>query len=539
MKHAFTLLLAAASLLAAVGAARAQVPQLLNYQGRLVANGTNFTGTGRFKFALLNGAGNLAFWNNDGSAVGGTEPANPVLLPVVNGLYSVLLGDTNLGMVPIPHTVFTNSDVRLRVWFNDGITGSQLLAPDQRIAAVGYAMMAAAVPDRSITSAKLGLGAVTATNLANGSVTAAKLAPGAAAGALGNDVDIGTNNVCGRLDVYRTSVGSPAVTIDGCTSQISAFVQHNGAEAVEILATSSGGQVSLRDELNNLTFRATSPSTGGGTLDIYNSLFRQTVSLDGSDPVTGGGRVQVANLDGDLRADLGISTTTRGAFFNLSDSNGTPTIQLTGADNVATGGRIQLFRGNGTLTVDISGDRTNNSGAGYIGIYNGSGVRTAYIVGEDGTGSSRIRTEILEITGGSDLSENFDLSTGSAEAQAGMLVCIDAATPGQLRPSCAAYDKTVAGILSGAGGVRTGMLMGQQGTKADGKHPVALTGRVYCLVDADRGAIEPGDLITTSDTPGHGMKVADPARAQGAIVGKAMTALARGKGLVLVLVSLQ
>jgi len=83
------------------------------------------------------------------------------------------------------------------------------------------------------------------------------------------------------------------------------------------------------------------------------------------------------------------------------------------------------------------------------------------------------------------------------------------------------------------------MMMGQQGSLADGEHPVALTGRVYCMVDADQGAVEPGDLITTSDLPGHGMKVADHSRAQGAIVGKAMTSLDKGKGLVLVLVSLQ
>jgi hypothetical protein len=82
-------------------------------------------------------------------------------------------------------------------------------------------------------------------------------------------------------------------------------------------------------------------------------------------------------------------------------------------------------------------------------------------------------------------------------------------------------------------------LMGQQGTKADGKHPVALTGRVYCQADASNGAIQPGDLLTTSDTPGHAMKVTDHQRAQGAVIGKAMTALADGKGLVLVLVSLQ
>jgi hypothetical protein len=46
-------------------------------------------------------------------------------------------------------------------------------------------------------------------------------------------------------------------------------------------------------------------------------------------------------------------------------------------------------------------------------------------------------------------------------------------------------------------------------------------------------------MITTSDTPGHGMKVTDHSLAQGAIIGKAMSSLASGRGLVLVLVSLQ
>jgi len=68
---------------------------------------------------------------------------------------------------------------------------------------------------------------------------------------------------------------------------------------------------------------------------------------------------------------------------------------------------------------------------------------------------------------------------------------------------------------------------------------VALTGRVYCLVDASYGAIEPGDLLTTSDTAGHAMKVTNHTKAHGAIIGKAMTRLEQGKGLVLVLVTLQ
>jgi len=69
--------------------------------------------------------------------------------------------------------------------------------------------------------------------------------------------------------------------------------------------------------------------------------------------------------------------------------------------------------------------------------------------------------------------------------------------------------------------------------------PVALTGRVFCQVTTANGAIEPGDLLTTSAVPGRAMKVTDYAQSQDAILGKAMTGLDKKSGLVLVLVSLQ
>ncbi len=160
-----------------------QVPQLINYQGRVAVSGTNFNGTGNFKFALVNGTGTQTYWSNDGTSVAGSQPTVGVTRPVANGLYSVLLGDTSLGaaMTTIPLAVFNNSDVRLRVWFNDGPHGYQLLTPDQRIAAVGYAVMAANVPDGAITTAKIAAGAVTSAQLADGAIGAAQLGAGAAA----------------------------------------------------------------------------------------------------------------------------------------------------------------------------------------------------------------------------------------------------------------------------------------------------------------------------------------------------------------------
>ena len=73
----------------------------------------------------------------------------------------------------------------------------------------------------------------------------------------------------------------------------------------------------------------------------------------------------------------------------------------------------------------------------------------------------------------------------------------------------------------------------------DGGKNVALTGRVYVLADTSNGAIHPGDMLTTSSQPGYAMKVTDHVRATGAILGKAMTSLSHGRGMVLVLVTLQ
>lgn len=198
-----------AALIAPLGA---QVPQLLNYQGRVQVGTSDFNGTGQFKFALVSANGSATYWSNDGTSNGGSPPTTGVTLPVTHGLYAVALGSSALpGMQSLPPTVFTNADVHLRVWFNDGTNGFQQFVPDQRIAAVGYAMMAAtaqtaaAVNVGAITSAMLADGAVTAGKLATGAVTAPALAAGAvtsnaiAAGAVGA-TQLARKYAAGRLD---------------------------------------------------------------------------------------------------------------------------------------------------------------------------------------------------------------------------------------------------------------------------------------------------------------------------------------------------
>lgn len=133
---------------------------------------------------------------------------------------------------------------------------------------------------------------------------------------------------------------------------------------------------------------------------------------------------------------------------------------------------------------------------------------------------------------GSDLAEKFYFSDASDIAP-GMVVAIDvSAQPGILKQSTMAYDSRVIGVVSGANGLSPGAIIG------DGDHPVALAGRVWVYSDASYEAIQPGDWLASSNTPGYAMKASSVTR--GGIIGKAMTALPRGqKGFVLMMVSLQ
>lgn len=149
--------------------------------------------------------------------------------------------------------------------------------------------------------------------------------------------------------------------------------------------------------------------------------------------------------------------------------------------------------------------------------------------------TGEVKVKVLTITGGADVAEPFDMP---AQIEPGSVVVIDPDRPGQLKLADEPYDSRVAGVVSGAGGVQPGLALRQEGQLDSGRN-VALTGRVYVLADAAESPIRPGDLMTTSTTPGHAMKALDRARTPGAVLGKAMTRLESGRGLVLVLVTLQ
>ncbi|WP_273211854.1 hypothetical protein [Runella zeae] len=242
--------------------------------------------------------------------------------------------------------------------------------------------------------------------------------------------------------------------------------------------------------------------------------------------VNGGGKVKVGTTDNEARFSIASESDMQLKLINPGTGGAAWRIGV--ANNTWSAGAGKLVFSKTASSDDATMVITPGGNVG-IGLTNPS--KNLQV---NGTTS----TKILEITGGADLAEHFDV-TDAEIPMPGTVVSIDPEQPGKLRVANRAYDHTVAGIVSGAGDVQPGMLMGQAGTLAGGQYPVALTGRVYCRVDAQYGAIRPGDLLTTSPTTGHGMKATDSEKAKGAILGKAMTSLETGTGLVLVLVSLQ
>jgi hypothetical protein len=125
--------------------AQGGAPAVVSYQGEVRVGGAPYTGNGYFKFAVVNAAGNAAYWSNDGTSAGGGEPTAAVQLAVSEGLFSVLLGDTTLGGMTQALTadVFSQPDRYLRGWFSASVGGPfSQLTPDTRIAAVPYALQA-------------------------------------------------------------------------------------------------------------------------------------------------------------------------------------------------------------------------------------------------------------------------------------------------------------------------------------------------------------------------------------------------------------
>jgi hypothetical protein len=245
-------------------------------------------------------------------------------------------------------------------------------------------------------------------------------------------------------------------------------------------------------------------------------------SVDGANTIfnSGGGNVGVGLTSPATKLSVFSD------FYGISHTDGTRTLSTF----INSSGAWLGTRSNHSLHffANDSGERMTLTPAGNVGIGTVNPTQKLHVVGT-------VRTSVLQVTAGSDLAENFAVDTS---VEPGMVVAIDPLYTGKLVLSRGAYNKRVAGIVSGANNLSAGMLLPDLNEGGDSM-PIALSGRVWVHAVAGKVPIRPGDLLTTSTIPGHAMKVRDHRRAQGAIIGKAMSELKSGTGLVLVLVSLQ
>lgn len=367
-------LLLTLGLLAALTAS-AQVPQIINYQGRITVGGTNYDATGSFKFALVNTAGTVNYWANDGTASG--QPASGVSLAVSKGLYSVLLGDTTVsGMTTaIGSTVFANSDVRLRVWFSDG-SGYQQLTPDQRIAAVGYALVAGTVSDGAITSAKLASGAVTSAKLGASAVGSSAL------------------DLTGLTTVLWKAGGNSGTTAGthflGTTDNVALELKANNLRAFRVEPTSSNAPNILLGAAQNSVASGVVGAviSGGGAGTYAGSAVTNLVQSDfGS--IGGGGANGIKT--GSLGARIGggyLNLVTNGTYATIGGgyANAASTNSATvggGFYNVASGFESTVGGGQ----ANIASGSVSFVGGGVTNI--ASGFESAVVGGElnDATGA--------------------------------------------------------------------------------------------------------------------------------------------------------
>lgn len=346
--------------------------------------------------------------------------------------------------------------------------------------------------------------------------------------------------------LYATSTdrGDAVGALNSGLGTAGRFQINNAANAEDaLIATTSGTGNAGSFSITNAA--STVPA-------IYSSTSGTGAGIEGYTTGTGyAGYFHIGNSGSNSPAVYALTNGTSYALtatnttFNNYASLGGNTYSLY-ARSVVTSGIGVYGSCNGDSSRGVYGYTSGTNGYGLYGYASSSTGTGLYARGGSSGYSAILRgnvqiqdrvtgNPIVELGVGLDYAEGFDVSKPDT-IKPGTVLVIDAKSPGKLALSQKAYDRRVAGIVAGAKGLGSGVKLGT----GQFDHNVALAGRVYCNVDATKAAIEPGDLLTTANTPGYAMKVKDHSRAQGAILGKAMQGLAKGhKGQILVLVTLQ
>jgi len=409
------------------------VPNLINYQGHVEVGGSAFNGSGEFKFALVNAAGDVTYWSNDGTS---GEPAASVTLVVTDGVFTVLLGETPT-MTAIPANVFADNDeVFLRVWFDDGSNGSQQLVPDRRIAAVGFAIVAeiadiaGAVVDDGITTDMLADASVTTDKLAMGLAT-----PWTIAGA---DISFSSGNVgVDNLNLPDTTAAAGIIR-SGADTLLHTFGGNNMFSGINAgnLSMSGGfntgmGENSLSSNTTGIANTAlgedslNSNSSGGSNTAIGQAAMRNNTS--GGFNTAVGQASLTANTMGQANTGVGEDSLKSNTVGGSNTAVGQSSMRdnTTGSNNTALGQASLSSNTTGRFNTAIGEDSMADNTTGE---YN-----TA--VGEDSLANNTIGilntalgadSMFLNISGGSNVAIGEDALHDNTTADENTAIGVDA-----------------------------------------------------------------------------------------------------------------
>jgi hypothetical protein len=211
-----------------------------------------------------------------------------------------------------------------------------------------------------------------------------------------------------------------------------------------------------------------------------------------------------------------------------------------GVTGTNSGGGVGVFgtsnAGNAIYGNSDSGNGVyGTSASGKAAYFQGDVTITRDVTAVNAVLSGNLTADDVLLSG-KDCAEEFATANRGA-LEPGTVVVING--EGRVCQTAEPYNKRVAGVISGAGDFRPAVVLGHDASSGEGTAPVALMGRVYCKVDASYCPIEVGDMLTTSATSGYAMRASDPARAFGAVMGKALASVNHGRDLIPILVTLQ
>jgi hypothetical protein len=383
------------------------------------------------------------------------------------------------------------------------------------------------------------------------------------------NIGVGTISPGYKLDV-NGEVNASGLRINGSAiassqwSSGSGSIAYTGNVGIGTATPNSGSKLDVRggvsvNQTQSTTQRGAGVDigwTGSGNADVYFGdytngwaigenpdasmrIFKTSGATLSSTPVTiqAGGNVGIGTASPQGKLHVANGTTGTGILIDGFTPATNPTI----ANNA---GNEVTFRGSG-------GNTENGIAYNFVRYDTAASFLAITNSGKVGIGNSSPQYR-LDVSGTAHVTSNLTVDgnisakyqdvaewvPASEQLSAGTVVVLDSTKSNQVTSSSVSYDTRVAGVISEQPGIALG-------EKSEGKVLVATTGRVRVKVDATKGPIHVGDLLVTSDISGVAMKSEAinlggvQFHRPGTLIGKALEPLEKGKGEILVLLSLQ